>query len=91
VLLNFKKDFDEQLIKLLPESSTMYQKLYDNHIMALERRIINLLGAKAEDRYKQFIKTYPNLVSRVHDKMIASYLGIEPESLSRIKKVLKNK
>lgn len=40
----------------------------------------------AIERYQDFVKTYPNIVQRVPQKMIASYLGITPEALSKIKR-----
>lgn len=58
----------------------------EKKVNAFRRRIIQLLSATAEERYSTFIKTYPNLTNRVPQKMIASYLGITPESLSRIRK-----
>ncbi|GAA5522737.1 Crp/Fnr family transcriptional regulator [Aliifodinibius salicampi] len=42
----------------------------------------------AEQRYQTFLKRYPDLESRVKQHIIASYLGIAPESLSRIRKKL---
>ena len=50
-----------------------------------------LLGATAEQRYMDFIKLYPDLMLRVPQWMIASYLGITPESLSRVRKELAKK
>jgi CRP-like cAMP-binding protein len=47
-----------------------------------------LLGATAEVRYLRFIEMYPDLLLRVPQWMIASYLGITPESLSRVRKEL---
>jgi len=44
------------------------------------------MSSPAIDRYKHFVETYPSIVQRVPQKMIASYLGITPEGLSRIKK-----
>jgi CRP-like cAMP-binding protein len=40
----------------------------------------------AEEKYKNFVRLYPNIVQRVPQHNIASYLGITPESLSRIRK-----
>ena len=40
----------------------------------------------AEERYEDFIRSYPNIEQRVRNYQIASYLGITPESLSRIRK-----
>lgn len=59
-----------------------------NRIYSLQKRVIELLSYSAEERYAEFIKTYPNLHSRVPLKMIASYLGVTPESLSRVRKEL---
>ncbi len=54
----------------------------------MQNRICLLLGASAEERYLDFIHLYPNVSLRVPQLMIASYLGITPESLSRVKKEL---
>jgi hypothetical protein len=44
----------------------------------MQKRINLLLAAQAETRYLDFIKMYPNLVHRIPQTMIASYLGITP-------------
>ena len=54
----------------------------------LQERIIMLMSATAIERYRKFISTYPDIVQRVPQKMIASYLGITPEALSSLKKQL---
>jgi CRP-like cAMP-binding protein len=64
---------------------TSLTKLH-NRMYALQKRVIQLLSFTAEERYKEFLSTYPNLVQRVPLKMIASYLGVTPESLSRVRK-----
>jgi CRP-like cAMP-binding protein len=56
------------------------------HMSFLRKRILLLLSASAEERYDDFNQMYPNLANRVPQKMIASYLGITPESLSRVRK-----
>jgi CRP-like cAMP-binding protein len=54
-------------------------------IAVLQRRVIMLMSATALERYNDFLETYPNIVQRVPQKMIASYLGITPEALSKIR------
>ena len=49
----------------------------------LQKRIISLMSQTAIERYNDFIKTYPGIVQRVPQKMIASYLGITPQALSK--------
>ncbi len=58
------------------------------HIRHLQARINMLLGATAEEKYLEFIRLYPGLYQRVPQWRIASYLGITPESLSRVRKEL---
>jgi len=60
------------------------QKLWRN-LAKLQHRILMLLGSPAIDRYKYFLEIYPELPNRVPQKMIASYLGIMPQTLSTIR------
>ena len=59
----------------------------------LQKRVIMLMSSTAITRYEHFVSTYPQMVQRVPQKMIASYLGITPEALSNVKKqfLLKDK
>lgn len=68
--------------------SRFKDKLLHNHIRQMQKRINLLLSATAEKRYLSFIEMYPDLLLRVPQWMIASYLGITPESLSRVRKEL---
>ncbi len=70
---------------------TLTQNLLYEHIQMLQRRITSLQSNSAEERYLYFAETYPEIVSRVPQMMVASYLGIAPESLSRIRKELAHK
>ena len=54
-------------------------------LLVLQKRIIMLMSASALERYEHFVITYPDIVQRVPQKMIASYLGITPEALSKVK------
>ncbi len=51
----------------------------------LQQRIIMLMSDSAISRYEHFELTYPDILQRVPQKMIASYLGITPEALSKVK------
>lgn len=55
-----------------------------------EKRERDLLMLDAETRYKNFLTEFPGMENRVTQQMVASYLGIKPESLSRIRKKLLN-
>lgn len=51
----------------------------------LQNRILMLISSNAIERYEHFVETYPNIVQRVPQRMIASYLGVTPETLSAAK------
>lgn len=84
-------DFMEEAARKVPCLQPMHTRLLNNSIRFMQKRINMLLSATAEERYLDFIKLYPNLTLRVPQWMIASYLGITPESLSRVRKELANK
>jgi CRP-like cAMP-binding protein len=54
-------------------------------ITVLQKRVILLMSASALERYEHFEETYPDILQRVPQKMIASYLGMTPEALSKVK------
>ncbi|MES2799974.1 MAG: Crp/Fnr family transcriptional regulator [Bacteroidota bacterium] len=86
---------DEVFMQKLSETDSSFAefntKLLHNNIRHLTNRIYMLLSATAEERYQYFIKTYPDITLRVPQTLIASYLGITPESLSRVRKELARK
>ena len=55
-------------------------------LFVLQKRIMMLMSATALERFEDFIETYPAITKRVPQRMIASYLGITPEALSKIKR-----
>lgn len=86
VLLN--ESFINTLSEKLPSFTNFNNKLLHNHIRHLQNRINMLLSASAEERYLEFMEMYPDILLRVPQTMVASYLGITPESLSRVRKEL---
>ena len=83
---------DERFIDQVSKVNSGFRKqnehLLQNHIRHLYKRISQLLGASAKSRYLDFVSMYPDIMLRVPQWMIASYLGITPESLSRVRKAL---
>ncbi|WP_435314754.1 Crp/Fnr family transcriptional regulator [Cellulophaga fucicola] len=88
VVVLLDEEFIELLAELTPSFRKNNEKLLHNHIRHLNRRVHLLLGASAKTRYLEFVKMYPDVLLRAPQWMIASYLGITPESLSRIRKDL---
>lgn len=84
ILLNEK--LNDLITRLNPNYLAAQNKLIQNHVRSLQDRINLLLGASAKTRYLEFMRLYPNQLSRIPQWMIASYLGITPESLSRVRK-----
>ncbi|TDQ09828.1 Crp/Fnr family transcriptional regulator [Pedobacter metabolipauper] len=85
------KDFFNESAKHVPCINDLNNTMLNNSIRFMQKRINMLLSATAEERYLNFILLYPNLTLRVPQWMIASYLGITPESLSRVRKDLAHK
>ncbi len=86
-----KPDFFAQMHSSFPGTVENNDILLQKHIRTLQDRINSLLSDPAEERYLKFIKRYPDLMQRVPQWMVASYLGITPESLSRVRKELARK
>ena len=81
-VLILSPEYFEFLGEKQPSIYSRQNALLHNHISSLQKRITQLLGATAEERYVDFLKTYPNIFERVPQWMVASYLGITPESLA---------
>lgn len=87
-LVLIDEKFMHLLAQKIPDFTDFNNKLLHNHIRQLQKRINLLLSANAEERYLQFTEMYPDILLRVPQIMVASYLGITPESLSRVRKEL---
>ncbi|QJX48988.1 Crp/Fnr family transcriptional regulator [Hymenobacter taeanensis] len=87
-VLLFGASFLQQFQRLGPEFQELFHGLLQNSITAMQRRLIGVLSAPAEVRYLDFLQLYPTLARRLPQRLIAAYLGITPESLSRIRGVL---
>lgn len=90
-VIMLEKDFFISFAEDVQFFAQLNERLLHNHIRHLQKRITQLLSATAEERYLDFVKIYPDIMLRVPQWMVASYLGIAPESLSRVRKDLANK
>ncbi|HEX9601816.1 MAG TPA: Crp/Fnr family transcriptional regulator [Mariniflexile sp.] len=88
IVIMIDENFVDQVSLVNPNYRKHNERLLQNHIRHLYKRISQLLGASARTRYLEFVKMYPDIMLRVPQWMIASYLGITPESLSRVRKAL---
>jgi CRP-like cAMP-binding protein len=85
-VLSMDTDIWAEILNVIPPLALLFQRLMQNRQTSSQKRIINSMSATSEQRYLDFMKTYPSLAQRIPQHMIASYLGITPESLSRIRK-----
>ena len=65
-----------------------FRIIFQNAYVATQHRLARKLGSDAQSRYLHLIKQHPDLLQRVPQYLVASYLGIKPQSLSRIRKNL---
>lgn len=71
-----------------PKFDRIFRVLVENSYVSLQKRLLQNISSSAEDRYQSFLETYPHLVNRLPQTQIASFLGITPESLSRLRSKL---
>jgi CRP-like cAMP-binding protein len=78
----------QRILDGVPGYAAAYRVGLQRLAAAKDKRIVSSLSASAHDRYLDFVASYPTLVRRVPLRMLASYLGMSPETLSRIRKKL---
>ena len=88
MLLGLKKSNLEELYSRIPKFERFFRIKTTNAYLSLTNRIQSGLEKDSRERYIEFCKTYPSIEQRVANYHIASYLGIKPESLSRIRREL---
>jgi CRP-like cAMP-binding protein len=79
------------LINQIPSIAQMIRKLDEKHSIADQRRLNASISLSAEKRYYDFVSCYPEFLQRFPQHIIASYLGITKETLSRIRRQVEKK
>lgn len=90
-VLLLEKSARDELLNSCPKMEKFFRILIEANHVATHQRITDSLSTTAEERYLKFINTYPKLFELIPQNQIASYLGITPQSLSRIRKELVQK
>ena len=76
----------KKLVSESPDFTEYSRLLFRNAVIAQQNRILQNLSYTAKERYRHIIEKHPELIQRIAQKHIASYLGITPEFLSMIRK-----
>lgn len=84
-VLMLSRDNHQLLYEKVPKFERFFRILVENSLVANQQRLIDNMSSTAEERYLRFIKKYPTIPSCVPQHNIASYLGITPEFLSKIR------
>lgn len=90
-VLNLTKPAMDDLMDQLPPLERYFRLLMQNNIVSLQRRVIAYMSLSAEEKYLKLMDVCPDIISRAPQQYVASYLGITPETLSRIRKQVANR
>lgn len=85
-MLMLSRSSKELLLKEVPKLERMFRLMIQRHLTVVQNRLFKTMSDTAMDKYVAFMKRYPTISQRVPQHYIASYLGISPEFLSRLRK-----
>lgn len=85
-ILIINKNDKEKLYETQPIVEKLFRIMSQKALIAWQKRLIQNHSLTAKERYHYFIKKYPNMVSKLTDRQVSSYLGITHEFLSKIKR-----
>lgn len=87
-LILITRSAQEEILRRVPKYETFNRMQLTGAYLAMQKRITSIISLSIEDRYLYLTKLYPDIIQRVPQHMIASYMGLTPETLSRIRKKL---
>ncbi len=85
-LVLISKSAHEELLLKVPKYETYTRLQITGAYIAMQRRLTSIKAKTLEEQYTSFNQLYPEIVQRVPQHMIASYMGLQPETLSRIRR-----
>lgn len=85
-LVLISKSANDELMNKCTKYERFSRILITGAYVALQKRINSLMSFTLEERYETFMKQYPDIARRVPQHMVASYIGLTPETLSRVRR-----
>ena len=85
-VLQISRENLDRVYELVPKMIFYFRLLLQNAFIALTQRISSTLSKPALQRYQEFLNQYPHIEQRIPNHQIASFLGITPQSLSRLRR-----
>ena len=79
------KENQEILYQEIPKLERFFRILAENSLVAHQERLMDNLSLSAEERFEKLCKKYPDLIQKVPQKQLASYIGVTPEFFSKMK------
>lgn len=85
IVLIEKTNFDK-LCRDIPQLNDLVNAILQRSFIASQNRIQSSISLTAEEKYRNFLDKYPQIVNRIPQHMIAAYIGVTPETLTRIRR-----
>ncbi|MGA0403126.1 MAG: Crp/Fnr family transcriptional regulator [Flavobacteriaceae bacterium] len=85
-ILSISRSEQLKLFEAVPKLERYFRIITENALVSSRKRNLDLLNLSAKERYEQFITKYPGLLQEVPLKLIAKYIGITPEFLSKLRR-----
>jgi CRP/FNR family cyclic AMP-dependent transcriptional regulator len=90
-LLMLSPQTKEELLERVPKLERFFRLMVQRNLAVLQSRLFKTITNSAQDKYLDFLKRYPTIPQRVAQHYIASYLGISPEFLSKVRTKMSKK
>jgi CRP-like cAMP-binding protein len=87
-VLQIRKDDFYTLVETEPSVNKVYRNILESAYITTQRRIYDFQGKDSLERVQWLLKNQPKILNRISNKVVASYLGITPYTLSRLKSKL---
>ncbi len=84
-ILLLSREDQLELFNTIPKLERYFRILTENALISARQRVNDNLSLTAKERYARFCKTYPMLINEIPQKLIAAYIGVTPEFLSKIR------